>query len=235
MDSMACTVGAVSAGAYVTRPAFDNIDGKTISTGDFEEGQYAPWSSLGTTVDGRQLPVTAAPGCMIISVASTPYVESHPDYEHVTGSKAGTDRTDYWALEYGTSMVELALYVELNTIVAAQLQILFWHCEFVVANEIENRLEETHCCDERMDSAAIFKVANHCYGQTFELALCLENRVEVEHGLRRMLVCTVTGIDNRRFSDACGIFGSSFNEMAHYNEVGIVGYHFNGILQCLAF
>lgn len=109
ISSMACTVGAVSAGAYVTRPTFDNIDGKTISTGDFEEGQYAPWSSLGTTVDGRQLPVTAAPGCMIISVASTPYVESHPDYEHVTGSKAGTDRTDYWALEYGTSMATPAV------------------------------------------------------------------------------------------------------------------------------
>ncbi|MDE6853605.1 MAG: S8 family serine peptidase [Muribaculaceae bacterium] len=61
ISSMACTRGAVSTGAYVTRPTFDNIDGKAISAGDFEEGQYAPWSSLGTTVDGRQLPFTAAP------------------------------------------------------------------------------------------------------------------------------------------------------------------------------
>ena len=49
-----------------------------------------------------------------------------------------------------------------------------------------------------------------------------------------MLVGTVTGIDDRHAGNFRGILGCALDEMAHHDDVGVVGNHRDGVFQRLA-
>ena len=44
---------------------------------------------------------------------------------------------------------------------------------------------------------------------------------------------TVAGIDNGYFRNLRGILGCTFDEVAHHDDVSIVGYHRDGVFQRL--
>ena len=84
-----------------------------------------------------------------------------------------------------------------------------------------------------MDGAAVLEVADHGDAQVRQPALGLEDGVEVEHRLRRVLVGAVAGIDHGHVGDLGGIFGRSLEEVAHHDEVHVVRHHLDGILERL--
>ena len=85
-----------------------------------------------------------------------------------------------------------------------------------------------------MGGAAVFKVADHVDGKTFEPALRLEDGVQVEKGLRRVLVSSVSGVHNRDCSHFRCISRTSLERVSHYNHVHIVVHHLDGVLESLA-
>lgn len=106
ISSMACAEGAVSVGAYVSRTEWTSTDGKHHEIGSgYTVGDIAPWSSRGTTVDGRTLPHVAAPGAAVVSVLSTHAVDnSIIEADDIVSERVGGARTDYWGVKWGTSM-----------------------------------------------------------------------------------------------------------------------------------
>lgn len=97
ISNLASTPGIISVGAWVSRASVPDVnDGQK----DFavNVNHIAPWSSWGTTVDGRKLPHFSAPGAMIVSAMSAPYA--------VMGDQSVAFEADgqkYYA-ELGTSM-----------------------------------------------------------------------------------------------------------------------------------
>lgn len=62
-------------------------------------------SSYGTTITGRELPHTVAPGAAVVSSANRYYAQEHPDQVPTLSAQAKIDgETYYWAVNYGTSM-----------------------------------------------------------------------------------------------------------------------------------
>ncbi|MBD5233092.1 MAG: S8 family serine peptidase [Bacteroidales bacterium] len=110
ISSMACTRGAISVGAWVTRNQWDELNGDHDDLSDTHIlGDIAPWSSSGILCDGTPKPDVAAPGATIISTLSTPYCEEHPESVLITGTSRSEGRTDYWGWSYGTSMASPAV------------------------------------------------------------------------------------------------------------------------------
>ena len=107
----------VTVGAYVTRSTFDTENSGTMT---LEEtvGDIASFSSCGPTADGRMKPDVAAPGCAIVSSASSNYssISSLP----VAGYFEWNDKNYYYAYMQGTSMSSpfvagvLATWLEAN-------------------------------------------------------------------------------------------------------------------------
>ena len=77
-----------------------------------------------------------------------------------------------------------------------------------------------------VDGAAIFQVADHGDIQVLELALRLLNGEQIQQGLRRVLVGTVTGVQHR---NAAGKFGRQARRallrMTHHNRVDVGADH----------
>ena len=71
--------------------------------------------------------------------------------------------------------------------------------------------------------------------RSVSLPLCLLNGIEVQHCLGRMLVCSVTGIDDRHVRNLRCITGGAFQMVAHNDKIDVVAYHQDGIFQCFAF
>lgn len=70
-----------------------------------DEGEISMYSSYGTLIDGRKLPMTVAPGAYIISSMSTPFLEKDPDYIQWTDDSSDYNgKTVYWIGTLGTSM-----------------------------------------------------------------------------------------------------------------------------------
>lgn len=107
----------VTVGAYVTRSTFDTENSGTMT---LEEtvGDIASFSCCGPTADGRMKPDVAAPGCAIVSSASSNYssISSLP----VAGYFEWNDKNYYYAYMQGTSMSSpfvagvLATWLEAN-------------------------------------------------------------------------------------------------------------------------
>ena len=107
----------ITAGAYVTRSTFDTENSGTMT---LEEtvGDIATFSCCGPTADGRMKPDVAAPGCAIVSSASSNYssISSLP----IAGYFEWNDKNYYYAYMQGTSMSSpfvagvLATWLEAN-------------------------------------------------------------------------------------------------------------------------
>lgn len=85
-----------------------------------------------------------------------------------------------------------------------------------------------------MDGTPVFEITHKRYVEVVKTSLGLVYGIEVEHGLRRMLVGTVTGIDDGDIRDFGSITRRPFEVMAHNNQVDIIGHHLDGILESLA-
>ena len=99
---------------------------------------------------------------------------------------------------------------------------------------MERGVEMIHRIQHRVHSSSVFQVAYEEYVQIVEPALCLVDRVEVEHRLRRMLVGTVASIHYGHWSNLRSIACSPFQIVTHDYDVGIVRYHHYGVLQRLS-
>ena len=113
--------------------------------------------------------------------------------------------------------------------------VFFGHFQLFGCYKMECRVEMRHGHEQRVYRATVFQVADHGDIEIFESTLCLVDGVEVEHRLRGMLVGSVSGIDDGHCGYLAGIACSSFQVVAHHDDVGVVAYHLDGIFQCLAF
>lgn len=121
----ACTVGelggtcpdVISVGSYNSRSNYSTLDGYTydINTNTVGLlGDISSFSSLGPTADDRTKPDVAAPGCPVISATSLYYVGLS------TSSAAAKSGSDYYDVNYGTSMASpfvagtVALWLQAN-------------------------------------------------------------------------------------------------------------------------
>lgn len=69
------------------------------------EGEVSVFSSYGTLVDGRKMPLTVAPGAYVISSISSAYLNDHSeDLAYVDHSATFNGETYYWIGTLGTSM-----------------------------------------------------------------------------------------------------------------------------------
>lgn len=108
INDAVCGDNIVSVGAYTSRTSWPYLTtgGATAYSynATFTLGGIAPFSSYGTSFQGRDLPMITAPGANIVSSLSRFYVTG----QNLTGQTTVTARsgisTDYWAPMQGTSM-----------------------------------------------------------------------------------------------------------------------------------
>lgn len=127
MSDFATTKSVLAVGAYTSCPLWAQLDG-FLSTQKTEDGEYkcpankvTPFSSYGTTIDGRNLPHVIAPGAFIISSMSKYYLEAaNSTDEGILTAVALNDRRDPWGWQAGTSQASpfvagvIALWLEAN-------------------------------------------------------------------------------------------------------------------------
>lgn len=125
ISDMACGDGVISVGSYNTRLSYNSLDGKSYNypTPTFVDGDVSPFSSYGTTLDGKNLPHVVAPGVTIISAISEPYTTNSDFSSYLAYQQAKTTvggKTYYWQQQIGTSMASpvvagaIALWLEAN-------------------------------------------------------------------------------------------------------------------------
>ena len=125
------------------------------------------------------------------------------------------------------------MFFVLDAMFAAIELVFFRHLQFFRSNEVEGRVEVAHSHEQGVYCTSVFQVTHQVDVQVFKCTLCLINRVEVQHGLRGVLVGTVTCIDDGHRSHFAGIACCTFQVVTHYDDVGIVAHHHDGIFQCL--
>lgn len=104
VSDLACGDNIICVGMYNSRTEAPRLDGSTAQF-NLTVGAPNPGSGYATLLDGRVLPDVCAPGAMVVSAMSTPYIEAHPD--EVSSMAAAEDRdgsTYYWYANGGTSM-----------------------------------------------------------------------------------------------------------------------------------
>ena len=95
-------------------------------------------------------------------------------------------------------------------------------------------VEVPHGHQQGVYGTAVFQIAYQVDVQVLQRTLRLVDGVEVEHRLRGMLVGSVSGIDDGHCGHLAGIACSSFQIVAHHDDVGIVAHHLDGVFQRLA-
>lgn len=104
LSDIACGNNIISVGMYGNRFDYPLIDGTKGFSG-FEPNMIIPHSSYGTLIDGRVMPLTVAPGYLIVSGMSSPYLEKHAWMRDECSAMATVDGSDaYWVTKGGTSM-----------------------------------------------------------------------------------------------------------------------------------
>lgn len=95
----------VGVGMYNTREDYPVFGGETSTSMCQPEGTVTTHSSYGTLPDGRIMPLTVAPGNVLVSSFSSAYIASHPEQEaEVCAVTDYEGRNAYWGPEGGTSM-----------------------------------------------------------------------------------------------------------------------------------
>ena len=112
INSMACCDNIIAVGAYTTKNSVRRLDGTIEKDSDSPVNDIAYFSSYGTLVDGRTLPHVCAPGNIIVSAYSTPYMKTQArqdgstisKYTSATGKVAENGKYYFWDTMSGTSM-----------------------------------------------------------------------------------------------------------------------------------
>lgn len=106
INDMACAHNLIAVGSYNTRDHYASLDGKIRGFDKvLTEGDISYFSSYGTLIDGRNLPLICAPGAAIISSSSTPYINYFgTNYDDIQAEYIEPDRNNYWQQAMGTSM-----------------------------------------------------------------------------------------------------------------------------------
>lgn len=122
INGFGCGKDIISVGAYVSRTGapFIGTGGYGGSAGT--QGDIANFSSYGKTLDGRQLPLVAAPGAQVVSAVSTTAFNNDDQMspERVNARSNLHDRVSYYYPMQGTSMSSpfaagiIALWLEAN-------------------------------------------------------------------------------------------------------------------------
>ncbi len=111
----------VTVGAYNSRDKWTSIDGNIYMYDLFDNNQVSDYSSYGTLVDGRQMPLVCAPGSTVISSSNEYYIEENKIRNNaLQGVHERDDRRYSWHQCVGTSMScpvvagSIALWYEAN-------------------------------------------------------------------------------------------------------------------------
>lgn len=111
----------ISAGAFTSRDYTPLINGTSTPESNLQIGTPAFYSSYGTLNNGAVLPHITAPGSVVVSSNSTPYIDSHPDAaSNQSLSREINGTRYYWGHEQGTSMAApfvagtIALWLQAN-------------------------------------------------------------------------------------------------------------------------
>jgi minor extracellular serine protease Vpr len=107
VSDIGCTRSAITVGAYTSKVAFTNISGEGLYYPGASHGRIAPFSSLGTTEDGRIKPDITAPGFALASSVNshdTSYLTTGTNYSSVISSDTVAGRVYLYAMLAGTSM-----------------------------------------------------------------------------------------------------------------------------------
>ncbi len=123
ISGMACGKNAIVVGAYNTR----NIQSDSYYESNQPIGEPTYFTSWGVLPDGRMKPDISAPGFLIVSSMSGPYVAANNRYLSSNGTPKyyqytdpATSKTHYWTYMAGTSMATpfmtgvAALWLEAN-------------------------------------------------------------------------------------------------------------------------
>lgn len=105
INALGCGSNVITVGAFSTTTSWRSLDGYKSSTSQ-TVGDYASFSSYGHDFSGRQLPEISAPGTVIMSSFSSPYIDGgygESSTDMVASVKNGTT-TYYWGPMQGTSM-----------------------------------------------------------------------------------------------------------------------------------
>ena len=90
-------------GMHTTRRSYPLATGGL--KGDYDEGTVNVNSSYATLLDGRVYPHTVAPGFIVVSAGSAPFLAANPNYmEDVCAISRTENKTWYWQPDGGTSM-----------------------------------------------------------------------------------------------------------------------------------
>ena len=111
LNGAICGDNIISVGAYISRISFGtfNSTGAYSSNWSANVGDIADFSSYGKSFQGVTLPLVCAPGSVLISSYSTPYVSSQSSSSQgsanwMTARANSGTRVNYWGQMSGTSM-----------------------------------------------------------------------------------------------------------------------------------
>lgn len=135
VSDLACGDNVLCVGMYTTRSEVTTLDGNTMSFSGYVDNTVNPSSGYGTLHNGMVLPHVVAPGAMIISAISSPYLESHPErLSQMIATTANDGKLSYWGYDGGTSMATpftagtIALWLEAEPgLDIAQIHEIFRH------------------------------------------------------------------------------------------------------------
>ena len=130
ISSMACGHNTMSVGMWTSRDVTPAADGGSVDHSGFvQAGSICPYSSWGTVRDGRSLPHFSAPGAMIVSAMSAPYLAANPGRKADIAAYSKADPTCAYYADCGTSMAAplaagiMALWLEADpTLTPAELR-----------------------------------------------------------------------------------------------------------------
>lgn len=94
----------ITVASYNSRTSYTNLWNKPKKSFGLTEGDIAPYSSMGPTMDRRQKPDIAAPGDVLISALRSDYIDSTEKFDNIAYENSLNGVTHYYGGMSGTSM-----------------------------------------------------------------------------------------------------------------------------------